>query len=345
MAEWADRCREREGVVISPHFPNPLSEVVADVLLGKIDAAELRGLFDLLAERVDLRGVSEFTVEANPGTLDRAKLHLLRSAGVNRLSLGAQSFSDRLLGILGRRHASHDIREAVELAHDVGFTNLSLDLIFAVPTQKIGEWRGDLDAAIALNVPHVSAYSLTYEQGTPMHRALEAGELVRVNEDDELAMYELAIDTLTDAGYEHYEISNFARPGSSCAHNEVYWANDPYLGAGPSAVSYVEGVRLRNVASVEGWCDRIDAGESPVDFRERLDGERRARETAVMNLRRTRGIDFDEFLRKTGFDARVLFADPLRTFSGQGLMALTDRAVRLTRRGLAVADTILSELV
>ncbi len=310
-----------------------------------LTAAELEELLSTLCGQVAFAAPVEFTVEANPGTLDRENLQILRKHGVNRLSIGAQSFNDRLLELLGRRHNRRDILDALAAAREAGFTNLSLDLIFGIPTQRPSDWKRDLDELLRCDVPHVSAYSLTYEENTPLAREVAAGQIERVSEEDELAMYEAVIDVLTAKGYEHYEVSNFARPNFRCAHNEVYWANAPYLGMGPSAASYVAGERRRNASSVADYVARLERGELAVDFRERLTPEKRARETAVMNLRRTRGIDFDEFQRRTGFDAPVLFEKELQVLTEEGLMEVGERSAKLTRRGLMVADTVLSELV
>ncbi|HUU44082.1 MAG TPA: radical SAM family heme chaperone HemW [Planctomycetota bacterium] len=308
-------------------------------------AGELDELLSLVGDAFDVAPGAELTVEANPGTLSVDKLRVLRAHGVNRLSLGAQSFDEGLLGILGRRHTARDVTESLDAARDEGFTNLSLDLIFAVPGETVDDWTRDLDRALACDVPHLSTYGLTFEEGTPLADDVTRGVLTRVSEEDELTMYEAAMDTLSSSGYAHYEISNFARPGFACRHNEVYWANAPYLGLGPSAASYVAGVRRRNIASVEGYAARIGTGVPAVDFSERLSAEKGARETAVMNLRRTRGIDLAEFDARTGFDALTLFAGTLETLAQQGLVEIGDDAVRLTRRGITLADTVLSELV
>ena len=307
--------------------------------------AELAELLAVVRDAFEIATDAEVTVEANPGTLSVAKLRVLKDCRVNRLSIGAQSFEDRLLRILGRRHRAGEITDALEAARAEGLTNLSLDLIFGVPTQTVADWMHDLEKLLTCDVPHVSTYSLTYEKGTPLADALERGELTRVDEEDDLRMYETVIDTLAANGYDHYEISNFARPGFACRHNEVYWANASYLGLGPSAVSYLDGERRRNVASVEAYAERLGTGALPVDFAERLDAERRARETVVMNLRRTRGINVAAFRRHTGFDVLRLVARELEVLSRQELVAVDEETICLTRRGRMVADTVLSELV
>ena len=309
-----------------------------------LTAEELEDLLSAVSS-VSLADSAEFTIEANPGTLTREKLRVLRRHGVNRLSIGAQSFNDRLLRVLGRPHGSREIDDALRAARDEGFTNVSLDLIFGIPTQSLADWKLDLEKLLSCDVPHVSAYSLTYEEHTPLARKAAEGSIERLGEEEELRMYETVIDTLTENGYEHYEVSNFARPGFACRHNEVYWANESYLGLGPAAASYIEEERRRNVASLEGYVSMLDSGVLPVEFREHLEPERRARETAVMNLRRARGVDFDDFLRHTGFDARRLFREELDRFATEGLVEVGSDSVRFTRRGLMVADSILSELV
>lgn len=336
----------RELQLTTGECPGPMRTVyVGGGTPTALSAAELEGLLSLLHEGVGFAEVTEFTVEANPGTLSGEKLDVLRTHGVNRLSIGAQSFNDRLLGVLGRRHSASDVRRALEASHGAGLSNLNLDLIFGIPTQTVDDWRRDLDALLACDVPHVSTYALTYEEGTPLALSAAAGEVVRVREDDDLRMYETTVDTLVGAGYVHYEISNFAHPGFACAHNEAYWANASYVGLGPSAVSYIDGERRRNVASIDDYARMLAAGNSPANFREHLTGEKRARETAIMNLRRTRGIDFGTFRRHTGFDATTFFVREFQALSADGLVEVGEGGARLTRRGLMVADSVLGELV
>jgi oxygen-independent coproporphyrinogen-3 oxidase len=285
----------------------------------------------------------EFTVEVNPGQVDIELLGQLRNAGVNRLSIGAQSFIQEELAFLGRGYGIDSIGQVVQQARMAGFDNISLDLIFAVPGSCLDAWKHNLQAAIALAVDHISAYSLTYEDGTPLSRDLAAGLVQPVDEDTDRAMYELTIDKLAQAGMEQYEISNFARPGFECRHNLNCWANGSYAGIGPGATSYLRGARSTNLADIDKYVAAITSGSSAAESSETLAGRERACETAVLNLRRRRGIDLAEFKSQTGFDPMELFAEPIRTYQERGLLENNGGRLFLTRQAFGIADSILCD--
>lgn len=288
----------------------------------------------------------EFTVEANPATADELKLSLLRECGVDRLSLGVQSFDDGELALLGRIHQSRQIVESVAAARSAGFANLNLDLIHGIPGQSLEGWRGSLRRAVDLDPEHLSCYSLTYEPGTELFLRRRRGEILPANESLEEEMFESTIDELTAAGFEHYEISNFAKPGRRCRANIVYWENREYLGVGPAAVSYLGGVRRRNVADVGRYVALMESGaDAVVDEEERLSPRARAGETAIQMLRMTEGINRGAFLKITGFDARTLFAAQIERFDRLGLLEASEVSIRLTRRGLLVANRVMEEFV
>ncbi|MEK7994273.1 MAG: radical SAM family heme chaperone HemW [Planctomycetota bacterium] len=286
---------------------------------------------------------AEFTVEINPGQVDMELLRGLRRAGVNRLSIGAQSFSQRELDFLGRGYTVDSIGRVVQQARMAGFDNISLDLIFAVPGSCLDAWKHNLRAAIALAVDHISAYSLTYEDRTPLGRDLAAGLIKPVDEDIDRAMYELTIDELARAGMDQYEISNFAKHGFECRHNLNCWANGSYAGIGPGATSYLKGTRSTNFADIDEYVRAITTGASAVESNETLAGRERACETAVLNLRRRCGIDLAEFKSRTGFDPMQLFAEPIRTYQERGLIEETGGRLFLTRQAVGIADSILCD--
>lgn len=286
---------------------------------------------------------AEFTVEVNPGQVDAELLRQLREEGVNRLSVGAQSFIQRELDFLRRGYAVDSIDQVVHQARTAGFDNISLDLIFAVPGSSLQSWKQNLQAAIALAVNHISAYSLTYEDRTPLAKDAAAGLVTPVDEDTDRAMYELTIDELARAGMDQYEISNFARPGFECRHNLNYWANGSYVGIGPGATSYLNGARNTNVADIHEYLRAISTGSSAAGASETLTARERACETAVLNLRRRCGIDLAEFSSRTGFDPMELFAEPIRTYREQGLIEKNEGRIFLTREALGIADSILCD--
>jgi oxygen-independent coproporphyrinogen-3 oxidase len=285
----------------------------------------------------------EFTVEINPGQVDTELLRELRRAGVDRLSIGAQSFIQRELDFLGRGHTAGCIPRVVQEARAAGFDNISLDLIFAVPGSRLDSWTYNLRAAIALAVGHISAYSLTYEDQTALGGDLAAGVIKPIDEDIDRAMYELTIDELARAGIAQYEISNFARHGFECRHNLNYWANGSYAGIGPGATSYQKGTRSTNFADINKYAQAVTSGASTVESSEMLLGRERACETAVLNLRRRCGIDLAEFRSQTGFDPMQLFAEPIRTYQERGLIEKNGGRIFLTRQALGIADSILCD--
>jgi len=285
----------------------------------------------------------EFTVEVNPGQVDMELLRELRKAGVNRLSIGAQSLIQRELDFLGRGHTVDCTRRVVRQGRSAGFGNISLDLIFAVPGTDLDSWKQNLLSAIELQPDHISAYGLSYEDGTPLSKDLAAGLIEAVDEDADRAMFELTIDELARAGIEQYEISNFARGGFECRHNLNYWANGSYAGIGPDATSYLNGTRSSNFADIDKYVRAVKSGTSTVESSETLSGLERACETAVLNLRRRRGIDLAEFKSRTGYDALQLFAEPIRRYRKLGLIEKDSGGISLTRQALGIADSILCD--
>ncbi len=292
-----------------------------------------------------LEAGGEWTVEANPGTLDAAKVDVLASGGVNRVSLGAQSFQPPLLAALERHHDPEDVPRALDLIRP-RFERWSFDLIFAVPGSTLDDWQADLETALALQPSHLSCYGLVYEKGTALWKQWDAGQVRAVDEDVERAMYAHTIERLARAGLEQYEISNFARPGHECRHNLVYWANEPYHGVGLGAARYLEGTRAVNTRDLPAYLRRVESGADPTGPSESLDPEARARETAVLMLRRTRlGIERSDFLARTGYGLDALASVALRRHTASGLLEDDAGRVRLTREGLFLADSVLSDLL
>ena len=281
----------------------------------------------------------EVSVEANPIDLEAEKAGILAAAGVTRVSLGVQSFQEWKLRVLERDHDAEQIGRAVEIAR--GFAqSVSLDLIFGAPGESLADWERDLDAALGLAPDHVSTYGLTLEKGTAFWSRAARGELAGVGEETERQMYLAAIDRLVAAGYEHYEVSNFARPAYRCRHNETYWLGGQYFAAGPGAARFISGRRETNHRSTTTYIRRVLAGQSPVAESEQLGGEDAARERLVFALRRLEGVDLAEFARVTGYSAEELVGKELRRFVELGLLESGGGRLKLTRAGLLVSDAI-----
>jgi oxygen-independent coproporphyrinogen-3 oxidase len=328
-----DGPREVDTIFIGGGTPTRLSPEQLDRLLGVT-----RRHFRLVEG-------GEWTVEANPGTLDEEKVDVLSRGGVNRVSLGAQSFQPGSLRALERNHLPEDVPRAVELIRP-RFDRWSLDLIFAAPGSTLQQWQDDLEQAVALEPSHLSCYGLVFEKGTSLWKQQDAGLVRAVDEEVEHAMYAHTIDRLSSLGLRQYEISNFARDGHESRHNLVYWANDAYYGFGLGAARYEDGVRSSNTRDLPAYLRRLEAGQVPSGPIERLDPEARARETAVLMLRRTElGIDRGEFQRRTGFSIDAICGESIARSVSRGWLEDDGNRVRLTRDGLFLADTVMSEML
>lgn len=297
-------------------------------------------MLDLVAGRWGGAGVLEWTVEANPGTLTPAKLYLMRESGVTRISLGAQSFSPDALAVLGRIHTPGQIQDAVALLRDAGIPQLSLDLMYGWPAPTVraalDAVRADLDAALALEPDHISAYCLEIEPGTPLAARRDAGESVAAPPALQRRAYDLIRRRLTTAGYVHYELSNFARPGCECRHNLLYWSGGSYIGLGPAAHSHWNGERRANSPTLPDWS---------VEFRETLPPQRKACETLVMGLRRTAGWTRGEFLAATGFDYLALRGPEITRLADDGFLISTPDSIRLSPSAYFTSDAVFAALV
>ncbi len=311
----------------------------------RLDAGQLERLLAMCRRWFPLAAGGEWTVEANPGTIDAAKADVLAAGGVERVSLGAQSFHRPSLAVLEREHEPEAVSNALELIRP-RFARWSFDLIFGVPGSTLADWERDLDIALGLGPSHLSCYGLTYEKGTALYKQWNAGQVHALPEELERDMFAHTMDRLAAAGLEQYEISNFARPGQACRHNLVYWANESYHGVGLGAARYLDGTRASNTREIHAYLRRVEAGDDPTGPSEALEPEERARETIVLMLRRTRiGLDRDDFRRRTGFDLDALAGPAIRKHVATGLLEDDGQTLRFTREGLFLADTVLSDLL
>lgn len=287
----------------------------------------------------------EFTVEANPATVSPETADVLVSSGVNRVSIGAQSFDPSELRVLDRIHAPPQVAQTVDICRRAGLTNLNLDLIFAIPGQTLESWVANLRRALDLGPDHLSCYALTYERGTPLFDRLAEGKITRTDTDLEAEMYEATIEELASAGLAQYEISNFAKPGRECRHNLVYWRNLPYFGIGPSASGFVDEIRYKNIPDVAEYARTIAAQRLPRVQSERLTLDARARETAMLALRLNEGLRIAEFRARFGSDPWALFADAIAKHTAAGTLEATAESLRLTRHGRLLADTVCADFL
>jgi len=304
------------------------------------EPAVLAALVRRLRERFVLGTDAEITLEINPDPGLCTGLETWRAAGINRLSIGVQSFVADELRVLGRRHVPADVAEVVRRARAAGFANISIDLMFGVPGQTEASWRQSLDAALALDVQHLSTYGLTIEEGTPYARWFAREPAAFADDTREADLYALAIATLGGAGYEHYEISNFARPGFRCAHNENYWRNGAYLGLGVGAASYRDGVRSVHTRDRETYIAAALAGEPIPGESETLAGDQRVGEAIMLALRTREGVDTGAFRERYGVDVRVRYRSAIERMEADGLLQSGTAFVRLTERGRFVANDV-----
>jgi oxygen-independent coproporphyrinogen-3 oxidase len=293
-----------------------------------LSTLQLQYLIGGLQERVDFSEVREFTLEMNPATVSLEKAKALLALGVNRVSMGVQSWDEGLLKTLGRVHSGSQARRSYEILREAGVPNVNLDLIFGIPGQDRGQWIDSLRQTLALDPDHISAYCLTYEEDTEYFERFRRGELVPETEKD-ADFFELAMDTLEQAGYQQYEISNYAKPGRECLHNLGYWRGADYAGFGPSAVSTRSGWRRKNLADTEAYTQRVLNGGDRFETLERLDAETLRLERLSLGLRTREGIE-PEFLDE----------GRLRTLEAHGFVGISHGRVTLTRRGRLVADQV-----
>ena len=306
---------------------------------------QLARLLTAIRNVVPVDRVDEFTVEANPVTVDDAKAELLAMSGVTRVSMGAQSFFTDELETLERLHSPDDIAPSIATLRRHGFKRINLDLIFGIPGQSLDTWSQSLQKAIDLGVDHIACYGLTYEPKTRLTAQREAGRVTPCDENLEADMFMLTIDTLSAAGFRQYEISNFAKPGEECLHNLIYWRNRPYIGVGPSAAGCVDGRRYKNVADVNGYVRMIEQDSHAEQESEAIGGETLMHELIMMQLRLNEGLSVGEFQARTGSDPIALFGDKLSRMCDQKFVRVDDARIALTRAGQLIADAVIAELV
>ena len=305
----------------------------------------LSRLVDGLRGALDLSGVEEFTVEANPDDVTPDWCRAVAALGVNRVSMGVQSFEDPILRLIGRRHTARQAMDAVAHLREAGISNISIDLIFGLPGQTVSSWTASVEQAIALAPQHISAYGLTYEEGTRLWRQRELGEVVEVPEEQCLEMYRILVEDLQAAGYEHYEISNFAQPGYHSRHNSSYWNDTPYLGLGAAAHSYDGKVRKWNPHDLHQYIDKVMAGELPCEFEE-LSRSERYDERVMLGLRTARGVDAERLRDDFGDEAwRYFTREAARHLEAGNLRLTEDGRYVLTRDGIMLSDSIIRDLL
>lgn len=311
---------------------------------SQLQATDFERIFDAIQRLFDTSGCKEVTLEANPDDMTPKYVAGLRRFPFNRISMGVQSFKAEDLRFLNRRHDREQALRAVELCKEKGLSNISIDLIYGLPGQTLKEWESNLDRAIQLDIPHISAYHLIYEEGTALYKLKEAGKISPVEEEVSVSLFTSLIDRLTANGYLHYEISNFARPGMISRHNSSYWTGKKYLGAGPSAHSYNGESRQWNVSSLPAYIRGIESGSPEVEVEE-LDINTRYNDFIITGLRTMWGVNLTEIQGQFGNDKLIYCQKQAAPYLKQGLLIEKGETLTLSRNGIFISDSIMSDLL
>ena len=309
-----------------------------------LSAQQLAYLLTELPKVMDLSEVEEFTIEANPGDLDTDKIAVLKDSQVNRVSLGVQTFDNKMLKKIGRSHQEQDIYDNIRHLKQAGFDNISIDLIYALPGQTMDQVKENVAKAIDLDIPHMSLYSLILENHTVFMNRMRRGKLPLPKEELEAEMFEYIIEELEKGGFEHYEISNFSKPGFESRHNLVYWDNAEYYGLGAGASGYVDGIRYKNHGPIRHYLEAVEAGKARIT-EEYLTLEEKMEEELFLGLRKKTGVSKARFEEKFGVSFDQRYGQVVASLTEQGLLVPDDKQVRMTKRGLFLGDTVAEKFI
>jgi oxygen-independent coproporphyrinogen-3 oxidase len=303
-------------------------------------------LLDFIKESFPLDSDVEITVEANPGTVDIKMLELLIKKGINRISFGLQSFDEKQLKKLGRIHSAEDALESLKLARKVGFTNINFDLMYGLPGQTVKDWEMTLSKVMELNLEHISLYQLKIEEGTLFGRQLEQGLLKEFDDELALEMYKMTHEYLSGAGYVHYEISNYAKPGYQCRHNQVYWRCQPYLGLGAGAHSFLPPERIENVEDITTYLEMVQKNQFPQAACEKQTPNMAMSEAMFMGLRLLEGVNLKDFYHRFDQDPRVVFKEAIAKCLNNGLIEIDSKEyLKLTPQGIFLGNLVFEEFL
>ena len=310
-----------------------------------LSGVQIYNILKFCKEKFTIEKNAEITIEANPGTLDGEKLKLLIESGINRLSLGAQSFNNLFLKKLGRIHNTQDIIDSYSFAREIGFSNINIDIMFALPGQTTEDLQVTLKKAVSLKPDHLSLYNLTIKSETEYYKKYKRGKLKLPTEDEEFDMYNWAINFLEESGFEHYEIANFARPHKRSMHNLIYWQNKPYLGIGAGAYSFIRGYRYMNFKDPVIYIKEVMNGKLPVDNGEKLSLRKRMIETIILSLRTKDGVSYKKFKARFGVNLNDIFPGQIKKLVNLGLLKKDNYRIKLTKKGVFLANTVFREFV
>ena len=311
---------------------------------SQLKASDFELIFEAIYQLFDTTSCQEITLEANPDDMTADYIKSIRTLPFNRISMGVQSFQEKDLRFLNRRHNSQQAKQAVALCQEQGITNISIDLIYGLPGQTLKEWEENLTEAIQLQIPHISAYHLIYEEGTALYKLLEAGKITPIEEDLSVTLFSTLINRLKEAGYLHYEISNFARPGCFSQHNSSYWTGKHYLGIGPSAHSYNGESRQWNISSLPLYIKGIDTHTPEIEMEE-LDIHTRYNDFIITGLRTMWGIQLNDIRTLFGEDKLSYLNQQAKSYLQKGLLLQQNDTLTLSKEGIFISDGIMSDLL
>lgn len=285
----------------------------------------------------------EFTIEVNPGTIDREKLEKYRNLEINRISIGVQSLREEELKLLGRIHSSEEALYSILLAKEAGFTNINVDLIYGIPGQTVESWESSLKKILELDITHISIYGLMYEPGTPLYRSLIRGKIIPMSEDTELEIFRVTQDVLRDYGFSWYEISNYAREGYECRHNITYWEGGDYLGFGSSAHSLIKNARYSNTPNITAYIELLNKNKSPRIWVQKLSPIDRAKELMILGLRLRKGVSLHNISENTGVNVKSIFIQNIEKLTSLGLVYYDGDRLALTEQGRLLGNEVFME--
>lgn len=306
---------------------------------------QLEKLTNIIKNQLSIHDQTEFTFEANPGDLSIEKYHLLKNAGVNRLSFGVQTFNDELLKKIGRTHCARDVFQTIELAEKTGFTNLSIDLIYGLPGQTLNDFSASVTTAVSLPIKHLSSYSLIVEPKTVFYNLMQKGRLPLPDEDIEAEMYELLMNEMEATGWKQYEISNFSLPGFESKHNLTYWDNENYYGFGAGAHSYLNGGRRANVAPLKKYMNMVNDDDFPILENHLVSKQEQMEEELFLGLRKTAGVSIRQFSEKYSENLLDLFSKEIDTHMKRGLINITENHLHLTKKGRFLGNEVFQSFI
>lgn len=344
--EYLDALKKEIEMTLAEHPAPPLKSVfVGGGTPTSLNEDQLEKLCRIIVETLPVSNGAEFTFEANPGDLTEEKGKILHSYGVNRISLGVQTFNGELLKKIGRAHRPEHVFQTVDILKKLGFANINIDLIYGLPGQTLDDFLDTLDKAFSLNIHHFSAYSLIIEPKTVFYQMDKRGELHLPGEDAEAEMYECLLDKMEEKGYYQYEISNFSLPGYESKHNLTYWNNDEYYGFGAGAHSYVDGARRSNIYPVNKYINQCLQGIMPIAGKDELSKKEKMEEEMFLGLRKKEGVNISRFVEKFGDNPLELFSEEIEDGTNKGMLEIRGNNIALTRRGMLLGNEVFQSFI